>query len=432
MKKIYFLVLLLPLWLIACSDDDEGAPVEDQLVGTWNGAIEVEENPLNIIIEFNHEDEFKGNISIPIQNLNEYPLSKLQFDGEELSFELYLQEEEMTFEGELKNDESIEGTFTQRGEEYPFYLERGQLAGQTGERSEPEDFLTVDTEHGELKGELLTPEGDGPYPVALIIPGSGPTDRDGNSTPLPGKNNSLKMLAESLAENGIASVRYSKRGAAENQEAVIPESELRFEDFVQDAKSWLNLLHRDERFSQVSVIGHSQGSLVGMLAIQEAGADYFVSLAGAGKTIDEVMLDQLTDQLNEDYYNESEEILAQLKQGKTVEDVSSELHSLFAPEIQPFLISWMEYDPTEEIRELNVPILVVQGTHDIQIAEENATKLINSQLDAEELIIEDMNHVLKEAPEDSASNLQTYANPDLPLAEGLAEGIVEFLIGEEE
>lgn len=234
--------------LAACSDDQEGAPVEDQLVGTWNGAIEVEEQPLNIIIEFDHKEKFTGNISIPIQNLNEFSLTHLKFDGENISFEVPLPNQEVKFEGVLENEDLIEGTFTQEGQEFPFHLERGQLAGQTGERSEPEDLLSVETEHGELKGELLTPEGEGPYPVALIIPGSGPTSRDGNSKGIPGKNNSLKLVAESLAENGIASIRYSKRGVRENEEAVIPESELRFKDFVNDAKAWLNMMHGDERF----------------------------------------------------------------------------------------------------------------------------------------------------------------------------------------
>lgn len=431
MKKIILFMLTVSLLvLVACSDDHEGAPIEDKVVGTWNGAIEVEEDPLNIVIELDNEEEFTGNISIPIQGLNEFPLTNLKFNGEEIHFEMGLPGQEIAFDGELKNEEQIEGTYTQDGEEYPFYLERGQLAGQTGDRAQPDHMLSVETEHGELKGELLLPEEEGPYPIALIIPGSGPTDRDGNTTTLPGKNNSLKMVAESLAENGIASIRYSKRGAGENQEAIIPESELRFEDFVNDAKSWLQKIHRDERFTKVSVIGHSQGSLVGMLAMQEAGADYFVSLAGAGKSIDEVMIDQLTDQLNEEQFNEAKSVLGQLKQGQTVEDVSTELQSLLAPELQPFLISWMQYDPTEEIREINKPILIVQGTNDLQIAESNANNLANANLDAEKLIIEDMNHVLKDAPEDRMSNFDTYTNPELPLSEGLMDRILNFLTDE--
>ncbi|MGP4071647.1 alpha/beta hydrolase [Piscibacillus sp. B03] len=431
MKKIILLMLTVSLLvLVACSDDNEGAPIEDKVVGTWNGAIEVEEDPLNIVIELDNEEEFTGNISIPIQGLNEFPLTNLKFDGEEIHFEMGLPGQEVAFDGELKNEEQIEGTYTQDGEEYPFYLERGQLAGQTGDRAQPDHMLSVETDHGELKGELLLPEEEGPYPIALIIPGSGPTDRDGNTTTLPGKNNSLKMVAESLAENGIASIRYSKRGAGENQEAIIPENELRFEDFVNDAKAWLHKIHRDERFTKVSVIGHSQGSLVGMLAMQEAGADYFVSLAGAGKSIDEVMIDQLTDQLNEEQFNEAKSVLDQLKQGETVEDVSTELQSLLAPELQPFLISWMQYDPTEEIREISKPILIVQGTNDLQIAESNANNLANANLDAEKLIIEDMNHVLKDAPEDRMSNFDTYTNPELPLSGGLMDGILDFLSDE--
>ncbi|RPF53285.1 alpha/beta hydrolase [Aquisalibacillus elongatus] len=429
MQKLVMLsfVCLLML-LVACSDDEETEHVGDKIAGTWNGAIEVPDSPLNIVIEFASEDELDGNISIPIQNLDEFPLSNLTFDGESVYFEMEIPEQQIDFEGELVNEDRIEGTFTQQGQSFSFYLDRGQLAGQVGDRTEEENFLTVETEHGKLKGELLEPEGEGPYPVVLIIPGSGPTDRDGNSiSTLPGKNNSLKMLAEGLAENGIASLRYSKRGAGENSEAVIPEEEIRFDDFINDANSWLQMLKQDERFLNVGVIGHSQGALIGALAIQESGADAFVSLAGAGQSVDHVLKDQLQGNLNEEDYNEAVEILTSLKQGNTVDDINPNLEGLFSQSIQPFLISWMQYNPRVVYSKLNLPILIVQGNQDLQISPENAEMLLEATPQAEQLILEDMSHVLKDASEDSASNMETYTNPDLPLSEGLIEGVVEFL-----
>src|SRR6218665_2726569 len=133
----------------------------------------------------------------------------------------------------------------------------------------------------QIFGTLTTPDLTKKYPVALIIAGSGPTDRNGNNAIM--KNNSLKMLAEALAKNGIASLRYDKRGIGESKPAGgDSESSLVFENYIQDAKSWINFLRQDKRFSKVIVIGHSEGSLIGMIA--GAKADKFVSIAGVGDT----------------------------------------------------------------------------------------------------------------------------------------------------
>src|SRR5699024_5858133 len=131
----------------------------------------------------------------------------------------------------------------------------------------------------------------------IIIPGSGPTDRNGNSKALPGKNDSLKMVAEQLAGNGIASIRYDKRGAGKNQSAAIPEEDLDFNRFVEDAEAWVDVLGDDERFSEIGIIGHSQGSLVGMLAAQETDVAAFISLEGPGFPINEGMYEQFKEQL---------------------------------------------------------------------------------------------------------------------------------------
>ncbi|TFB22939.1 alpha/beta hydrolase [Filobacillus milosensis] len=430
MRKIVVgLLLLMVIMLVACLDkekESESSEKKFQIEGVWNGAIEVPNTPLNIIIKFKNDNELSGSISIPVQNLMDFSLSEIQLDEEYVSFEMDLSGQEIAFDGSFKNEDRIEGTFTQQGQSFSFYLDRGQVAEQPDERDET-NFLTVETKNGELKGELLIPEGEGPYPVALIIPGSGPTNRNGNSATMPGENNSLKMLAEELANLGIASVRYSKRGAGENQAAVIPNEEIRFEDFVNDAKAWLNKLKDNDSFSEVYVMGHSQGSLVGMLAIQEVGADRFVSLSGAGQPIDQVMLDQLEEQLNQELLEESKKIFEQLKQGNVVEDVSPKLQNLFSPSIQPFLMSWMKYNPKKVISELELPILVVQGEHDLQVSVKEASHLTAAQPNAKLLKVEEMNHVLKESPKDRVGNLQTYSNPNLPLAEGLVKGISEFL-----
>jgi pimeloyl-ACP methyl ester carboxylesterase len=284
---------------------------------------------------------------------------------------------------------------------------------------------------GKLSGSLLMPQsGPGQAPVALIIAGSGPTDRDGNSPLIKGKNNSLKMLAEALAAQGIASVRYDKRAVAVATGAVkgAREADMRFEDLVGDAAAWITLLRNDARFAGVTVVGHSEGSLVGMLAARQARADAFVSLAGIARSLADVLRDQLKAQpLSVEQAAASEAILRDLESGKTTATVPPALFALFRPSVQPYLVSVFAYKPTVEMAALRVPTLVVQGTTDIQVAVPEAEALKAARPDATLKVIEGMNHVLKTAPGDRAANIATYSNPDLPLADGLATAVTSFI-----
>ena len=274
---------------------------------------------------------------------------------------------------------------------------------------------TLQTSTGELSGTLTVPILKGTFPVALIIAGSGPTDRNGNNAQM--KNNSLQMLAHELAAHGIASLRYDKRGIGKSASALISEELLRFENYVEDAKAWVSELKTDSRFRELIIIGHSEGSLIGMLASEKA--DVFVSLAGAGRSIDVILKEQLAVQLEgkKKLLRAANEGLAKLKEGKLVEDAPVELFGLFRPSVQPYMISWMKYDPAVEISKLNIPIVIIQGSTDLQVSEEDARLLFEAhRLDSRLIIIEDMNHVLKIAPLDRTKNIETYSKSELPLA----------------
>ncbi|MGP4081165.1 alpha/beta hydrolase [Pseudalkalibacillus sp. R45] len=425
MKNLYVLLALaLIIGLVSgCSDkkNEDKPKMTEHLTGTWNGTINVPGQPLNIIIKFEQKDELAGTISIPVQNVTDFSLSEIKLNDEKVNFKMPLHGQEIKFYGTIDKNK-IDGTFTQSGQSIPFELKKGDVAA--GQPEEEEDFLTIETSAGMLYGSLLTPETEDPSPIALIIPGSGPTDRNGNSQA--GRNDSLKLLAEGLAENGIASLRYDKRGAGKNQEAIIKEEDIRFDRFVKDAVKWIELLEQDERFTDIIIIGHSQGSLVGMMAAEDSEADAFISIAGAGRTIDEVLSEQL-ETLPDELNDESESILEELRRGNRVEEVDPQLMSIFKPSVQPFLMSWMNYDPTEEIRQMSIPTLVINGKNDVQVSVADAENLAAARPDAELLLIDKMNHVLKEAPEDREGNLATYSDPTLPLADGLTEEITNFL-----
>ncbi|PAV30731.1 alpha/beta hydrolase [Virgibacillus profundi] len=422
-------ILIVFIILTGCNNDnkeDESSKGDDSimesLTGFWSGAIEIPNQPLDIQVDFENKDELTGELSIPIQGVQNYPLSTIKMEDMNIVFTMEIQGQYITFDGNLE-DEKITGTFKQNGQSFPFELAKGEAV--VGNDEEDGEFLQIETDHGTLHGELETPDGEGSFTVMIIIPGSGPTDRNGNSPGI--QNNSLKLLAEQLAEQGIATVRYDKRGAGKNIQSAIPEQEMTFDQMVNDATSWVELLEKDENYSQVGIIGHSQGSLVGMLAARESNVSSFISLAGAGQPIDKVLENQLSEQLSDELLKESKEILQQLKEGKHVENISQELQSVFRPSVQSFLSSWMQYDPAEEIQKLEVPTLIVNGENDLQVPVSEAKLLHEAKSDAELMLIEKMNHVLKEAPADREGNMQTYSNPDLPLADGLINGIVEFL-----
>ncbi|MBU0513224.1 MAG: lysophospholipase [Proteobacteria bacterium] len=289
-------------------------------------------------------------------------------------------------------------------------------------------FLKTPT--GTLSGALLLPDRRPPYPVALIIAGSGPTDRDGNSRLIRGRNNSLKMLARALVFRGIASLRYDKRGVGQSRGALGHESDLRFDHFVQDAAAWVRRLKRDKRFGRVVVIGHSQGSLVGMLAARRTGAYAFVSLAGAGRPAWKVLRDQIRSKASPLSMIIIETILDQLRRGKTT-DLARQypgLNVLFRPSVQPFLIGWFRYDPARELARLRIPILVVGGTTDIQVPVSEAKLLARANPRARLKIIPGMNHVLKPVPSNPRRQFLSYGDPSLPLAPGLVEAVIRFIL----
>jgi pimeloyl-ACP methyl ester carboxylesterase len=290
--------------------------------------------------------------------------------------------------------------------------------------SQTEKIVTLKTSTGDLEGSLITPTSNSSKTIALIIAGSGPTDRDGNNPSM--MNNSLKMLASGLNKYGIASLRYDKRGIGRSQKAGLKETDLRFSDYVNDAKMWVLYLKNELKFSKIIIIGHSEGSLIGMIASQDNNVNKFISIAGAGKSADKIIREQLKSQPMS-VTIPANAILDKLVKGLTVADVPPVLNSLFRPSVQPYVISWIKYDPQKEIAKLKIPVLIIQGTTDIQVREDDAMRLSKSLPSAKLVIIEGMNHIMKEAPIDRQMNLLTYTQPELPLKKELVLSIVTFL-----
>lgn len=293
--------------------------------------------------------------------------------------------------------------------------------------------VTLKTSTGTLSGTLtLPPLSSDAMPLIVMISGSGPTDRDGNSLALQGKNDALKMLAEECAKSGIASLRYDKRGIGASKGAMLKEDDLRFEDYVRDANEWVHQCRFDKRFRKIIILGHSEGSLIGMIAAREGFTNGFISVAGTGFPADEVIKKQISAQPIPDWFKT--EIFAKLdsiKRGFPVRDVKPMLMSLFRPSVQPYMYSWMRYNPQTEIAALLVPSLIVQGTTDIQVGKDDAEALAKAQKISRLAMIENMNHVLKiDKVKDMMSQMQgSYQNPVLPLAPEFVKVVIDFVKG---
>lgn len=301
-------------------------------------------------------------------------------------------------------------------------------AASTVTDAPPKDqAVSLATSNGTLFGSLLLPAGKEKMPVALIIAGSGPVDRNGNVGAANATTNCLKYLAESLAKAGFASVRYDKRGIAASAAAATNEADLRFEAYVNDAAGWVQQLERDPRFSSVAVIGHSEGSLIGMLAARQASAAAFVSIAGLAQGAAETVRAQLKNRLTGPLAERSQEILRGLEQGRTTQDVPKELAALYRESVQPYLISWFRYVPSAELAKLTVPVLLLHGSTDIQINVAEAEALKRAKPDAELVIVKGMNHVLKAVPADMNQQMASYNNGSLPLAPELNAPLMAFL-----
>jgi pimeloyl-ACP methyl ester carboxylesterase len=292
--------------------------------------------------------------------------------------------------------------------------------------------MTLVTPTGKLFGTLELPAAAGTVPVVLLISGSGPTDRDGNSPMLPGKNNSLKYLAGELLKLGVASLRYDKRAIGASAGAAVSEADLRFDNYVDDAVAWIAELRAQKRFSRIVVAGHSEGSLIGMIAAKRANADGFVSLDGAGRPAATVMREQIAKMAPAmpEKAAQANHALDELAAGRTIPDASP-TDALFRPSVQPYIISWLKYDPAREIAALKIPVAIVQGTADIQVTQVDSDALHYALPSSRYVLVEGMNHVLKHAPDHStdAALIAGYSDPSLPIEPAVVNVVAAIALG---
>lgn len=291
--------------------------------------------------------------------------------------------------------------------------------------------VAIGPEGRQLHGTLLTPAtpAAGAEPV-LILAGSGPTDRDGNS-PLGVAAAPYRLIAEALAARGIASLRVDKRGIAASGAAMQSEEGLRPQTYADDAHAWAHELRTRTHARCVWLLGHSEGTLHALLAAQDPrDLCGIILISAVGRRLGDILREQLrANPANAPILDEALRDLAELKAGRTVpgEGMNPALLPIFRPSVQPFMIAMLAIDPAELAKTYAGPIVVIQGTTDLQTSVADAQRLGAARRGIVVRVVEGMNHVLKAAPADRAANAATYADPTLPLMPGLADMLAMFI-----
>jgi uncharacterized protein len=283
---------------------------------------------------------------------------------------------------------------------------------------------------GPLKGTMLSPASDR-LAMALIIPGSGPTDRDGNN-PLGVKGATYRLLAEGLAEHGIGTVRIDKRGLFASSAAVADGNAVTIDDYVADVGAWIEVIRKDTGVSCVWLLGHSEGGLIALAAAQKLpDICGLILVSTAGRPLGEVLRTQLrANPANAPILPQAMTAIAALEAGRRVDVAGMHpgLMPLFAPQVQGFLINAFSYDPAKLIAAVTKPVVIVQGRRDMQVGVDDAERLKDAAPKAELVLLPDVNHVLKTVTSDNPrANAATYADPSLPLAPGVVEPIAKFV-----
>ena len=289
--------------------------------------------------------------------------------------------------------------------------------------------MTAPGPHGLLAGTFQD-AGKG-APVVLIIPGSGPTDRDGNN-PLGVTAAPYRLLSEALAAKGVSSVRIDKRGLFGSKAAIPDPNKVTIADYAFDAHTWVATIRKHTGARCVWLLGHSEGALIALAAVQNAEGICGVILAsGAGRKLSDVIRDQLrSNPANAPVLDSAMAALASLDRGEHVDvtNMNPALLKLFAPQVQDYLIDMFRYDPAKLAASLNVPLMIVQGERDIQVSTIDAKDLAEAQPKAKLVLIPAMNHVLKDVgSDDRAANIATYADPSIAVDSSMVDAIADFV-----
>jgi pimeloyl-ACP methyl ester carboxylesterase len=303
-------------------------------------------------------------------------------------------------------------------------------AAVSAQETRAREFTVTRESNRELAGTLVVPVVPSQREPVLIVAGSGPTDRDGNS-PLGVSAATYRLLAEGLAARGVPTLRTDKRGVGSSRAALVREDDSTVQLGADDVRAWIGRLREATNARCVWLLGHSEGALLALLAAQANDEVCGLVLVSAlGRPAADALREQLhANPANEPLLEQALKAIAELEAGRRfdVSGMHPALLPLFRPSVQPHLISLFAADPAALVRRYAGPVLVMQGTTDLQTTVKDAQRLGNARPGVEVALLDGVNHVLKQAPAERPANLATYRDPNLPLAAGVVDRIATFL-----
>lgn len=264
--------------------------------------------------------------------------------------------------------------------------------------------------------------------AVIIIPGSGPTDRNGNSPQMRLSTDTYKLLAEELARHGIASLRADKRGFYGSAGAITDPNDVTIVAYTEDARNWVS--YAANLAPCVWIAGHSEGGLVALVAALDPPRNLcgLILLATPGRPLGQLMTEQFeANPANGALMPEIKRIVTDLEAGRRRDpsSLTPVLRTLFSAGLQRYMIDLFSYDPVNIARRWQGPALIVQGDDDIQVRPRDADLLKGAMPQAHRLNLARGTHMLKASVEKNP--LATYMDRTLPLHEELVPGIVKFI-----
>jgi pimeloyl-ACP methyl ester carboxylesterase len=440
------------------------AQSDDALIGRWSGTLVAGTQQLEIVYHIARagDGSLTGTMDVPAQGATGIPLTTVSFNEGTLALTFPVPGGG-TYEGTLDEPgEGLSGTFSQAGQSFPLNLARTDAPPPPARPQEPEapfpygvEEARIDQPAGgfQLVGTLTIPEGAGPFPVAVLVSGSGPQDRDESLL----GHKPFWVLADHLTRQGIAVLRYDDRGVGESGGVHATATS---EDFASDALAAIAHLRSDPRFdgSRIGIVGHSEGGLVGPMAASRSGdVDYVVMLAGPGVSGLEILVEQgrlineaagVPDEItafngriqrrlagiaaaDTDLTSAAASMRTAMREemaGLTAENRALVEASLTDQAIEqsvaqmnsPWFRFFVHYDPRPALEGVSVPVLALFGEKDLQVPPLQSADAVEAGLsgnaDATVEVLPGLNHLFQEAETGSPTEYQAIEQTMSPVA----------------
>lgn len=404
-------------------------------VGAWTGELEVQGMKLPMVF---HLDDENPTLDSPAQGVKGIPSNVIRHSPDSIS--VNIPAIGASFTGKYENDR-ITGTFTQRGFRFPLTLAPGEYIMQRPQTPQPpfpysREETSFSNGDAVLKGTLTLPESYGrETPVVIMVTGSGLQNRDEEIS----GHKPFAVIADALARNGIASLRYDDRGFGESTGDAV---NCTTEDLMQDALSGIRLLR--QKFNKVGVLGHSEGGTIALMLAADNDADFIVSLAGMVVSGKETLLDQnklflsqagYPQQTIDEYcrllslaFEGDESLLQQLETSTLPAELKQNLQSGMVQLKSQYMQYFLNTDMREKLEKISCPVLALNGKKDSQVSYEKNLYALTEGLPSNNLnrtyALDNLNHLFQHC---STGSVNEYATIEETISPEVPEIICQWI-----